>query len=330
MITKATVFILGAGAGIPYGFPLGSELKKDMLDILDKDNLDNRSALALLAKAGGQDYEEMRLLTLRKTLQDSGDGTIDTFLETHEEYKDTAKRVIAYILLKKEIRDNVMHPIISEGQKPEQNSDWYPEILRMMQSSGVGQFTSNKVSFITFNYDRSLEHFFYAALTTRNRPQVTTEAWVDVIRKIPIVHIHGDLGAYYELGDKNDPARVGFNTKITELTIRLAGERIRVIHEKDAMLDQNYKSARSLVQNAQFVFFLGFGYDERNLRRLQLKPVLNPQARVEGTGLGLTPAIKARIQSLSGGVIHQDSIREFNCLAFLRESHAAQQIYEIH
>jgi len=324
MIIKSTVFVLGAGASKPYGLPLGSELKQEILDVLDEDNASNRMVIELLAKAGGKEYEKTKLSMLRKTLSDSGDGTIDAFIETHEELADTAKRVVAYILLSKEIRENVMRPPTKEGQA----SDWYAEVLRIMKAD-FAQFTSNRVSFITFNYDRSLEHFLYTALSSRHRSEVTAEQWADVIRQIPVVHVHGDLGVYHELGKDADRDRLGYGHKISDLSVRFAGSRINVVHENNAAVNANYKLAHELLRLANFVFFLGFGYDERNLRRLQLDQCLDPLAKVSGSGVGLTSANKAQIQQVSNGKIHQNHILSFACLQFLKESPMVRQIYEI-
>ncbi len=37
MIEQETVFILGAGASFPYGYPNGDELRKSIIELIDFD-----------------------------------------------------------------------------------------------------------------------------------------------------------------------------------------------------------------------------------------------------------------------------------------------------
>ena len=55
-----------------------------------------------------------------------------------------------------------------------------------------GPFEDNPLSVITFNYDRSLEAFFFRAL--QNLFGLPPDAAEDRRRMIKIIHVYGDLG----------------------------------------------------------------------------------------------------------------------------------------
>jgi len=61
-----------------------------------------------------------------------------------------------------------------------------------MVGSSLEEFAENRVSFVTFNYDRSVEQFLFTSLkNTFGRPDGNTS---QVLQKVPIVHLHGRLG----------------------------------------------------------------------------------------------------------------------------------------
>lgn len=55
------------------------------------------------------------------------------------------------------------------------------------------EFGENPVSFIRFNYDISVEYYLFNCL--KNSYRQTDDEGAKQLRKIPIVHVHGNLGA---------------------------------------------------------------------------------------------------------------------------------------
>jgi hypothetical protein len=134
------------------------------------------------------------------------------------------------------------------------------------------KFKENKVAFITFNYDRSLEHFLYLSLRN-SAPKIVNEAKiVSAIKEIPIIHPHGSLGDLYwqskngtmykTIRMEKDRANQQEICEVYE-----ASQRILIISEKDKNTEIFIK-ASSLFKDALRVIFLGFGYHEENLKRL--------------------------------------------------------------
>ena len=69
--------------------------------------------------------------------------------------------------------------------------NWLRNLLQHMRGTSFEDFHTNKVSFVTFNYDRSLEHFLCRSLA--NSFAKTEAEAGEVISKIPIIHLHGRL-----------------------------------------------------------------------------------------------------------------------------------------
>lgn len=265
MITKRTVIILGAGASYPYGFPLGRELFNLVVD-------DNSSNLQNKMSEIGFDPEY--LLEFRSALRRSRFPSVDAFLESTRSFMDIGKAVMAYFLIRCETEDKLYATANSQ--------DWYRYLYEMMHSVELDEFANNKISFITYNYDRSLEYCLLNALKS-GFPDVSTIKATSILDSIPIIHVHGELGKLKELdshGRKYHP-----DTSSEEIKIAMDG--IGVVHE-DKDNNAAYLKARKELKSAENVIFLGFGYHPKNVERLQLDKNLSTKARVLGTIIGMT------------------------------------------
>ena len=91
MITRPTVFILGAGASAPYGFPLGERLVQLIIDEVQ----DNPVFVADIQEANqGADLQSF-VTELRRREPHS----IDEFLQRHQEFLKSGKACIARALI---------------------------------------------------------------------------------------------------------------------------------------------------------------------------------------------------------------------------------------
>lgn len=90
-------------------------------------------------------------------------------------------------------------------------------------------------------------------------------AW-SMLVQIPIVHVHGDLGALPLQPDKMAGERPYEPTRDSQHIIS-AAERISIM--SSAHIDSNeFKRARGFLLSAERMYFLGFGYHDDNMRRL--------------------------------------------------------------
>ncbi len=150
----------------------------------------------------------------------------------------------------------------------------------------------NKLTVITYNYDRSLEHFLTQSL--RSSFHVSEVEAGALVAMTPIIHVHGQLGALKsraELGRPYDPT-------LDFTAISRAAEGIRIISEVDKG-DDVFTPARAALKEAERVYFLGFGYAVENLNRLLsgLPPFTGHRA---GTACGLGNGEKTEVMDYFG------------------------------
>ncbi|MDZ4341559.1 MAG: hypothetical protein U1E51_03875, partial [Candidatus Binatia bacterium] len=93
MIKKPTVLILGAGASIDYGFPLGRILITNLCGSLKSE----RDPYVKFLVSCGFDFG--LITAFRESLEFSGQPSIDAFLENRVEFLDVGKAAIACDLI---------------------------------------------------------------------------------------------------------------------------------------------------------------------------------------------------------------------------------------
>jgi len=284
MQNKKVVFVLGAGASHSYGYPLGYELVESIVTKFNpSDSLFNLAEVEIF----------------KKTLQQSKLPSIDAFLEKAENFKEDipyskiGRYAIALDLIKREKLNNLFKFGINEDLYGYLWSNIYRHYSALWDG---------RIAFITFNYDLSLEQFFYTvlkkslygnALSTEQEKELKNN-----VMSIPIIHVYGTLGFLkwqnnvnhareYE-GKKEVFTRPGY--------VQAAADAIKIMRNEEEETD-NLKEARKLLKEANYVCFLGFGYDEINLKRLKVKEILKPGQNIMGTAYGLGEGQKATIKA---------------------------------
>jgi hypothetical protein len=256
VLTKPTVFVLGAGASVPFGFPVGRALS----ELVVRDLRDGRHGFKELRELGG--FSEVDITTFRNAFFRSGKLSVDAFLEHRDDLMDIGKAATALALIRFE----------NEGKLfSYDDSNWLRETFARLTTS-FDEFPNNRLSFVTFNYDRTVEHFLFSAL--QNSYRKSDDESRAVLEQIPVVHLHGRLGF---LPWQKGSATREFSTKLTP--------------------------------EGQIVV-MGFGYNRLNISRLGLDTI--PQGRAIGTcqGLGGKGEMMAqqmcneRIRFVSGDCVH--------------------------
>jgi hypothetical protein len=272
VIEKKTVFILGAGASMPYGFPSGTALLNRIIQILKGDK--GNSFMEELGYSSESIHEFSQALTY------SGRTSIDLFLEYRPEFVEIGKAAIATALIPAEKEQNLF---------PDAKDDNWYQYLYGCLSTDFDKFDSNKVGFVTFNYDRSLEHYLFTAM--KNGYGKSDQECADKLSKIPFVHVHGSLGCLPWQGESNRP----YEPEVTEETVRHSADRIKIICESIDQ-DEQFHQAHTLLKEAEQVCILGFGYNKVNLDRLQLLTNVPDSVKIKGSSYGLTDLEKEGIK----------------------------------
>lgn len=301
MITEETVFILGAGASAPYGYPTGAGLKRlicyETIKLLDQ-LIPNASAIDYSWQKDQTDAIIKHSGKFIDQFRESPGDFIDRFLEANSKVPfipETGRTLITLSILLAEKDSKFL------GDMSEKNMarDWYKELFNLMDeqsrgSEGYLEFRKNKVNFITFNYDRSLEYFFYnSLLRTYGSIDLKKHKPLDLI-PFKFVHVYGKIDNF----PWEEPSGLEYRAeyRVRDI-IRKVGSNIKLIHEKD---DAFLNEIKELIADAKNIFSLGFGYDEDNMKALGWPEGFNEGKNIFGTAFKLSAdritEIRAMIQ----------------------------------
>jgi len=317
MITQETVLILGAGASMAYGFPSGQKLKaliwqklanyRDEIPIAMGANIQSR----VPKEQFGRSVEEFR-----NDLLLSPDYSIDSFLEHHsDKYRKLGKICIAEVLLPLERRqylfDDWMLTLTEENFSSiirPKDGHWYQYLFNQMckDCKKFEDFSNNKMSIVTFNYDRSLEYYLLACLHAKYKKDIPMCA--KVLKNIPILHVYGKLGELPELS--SDPKAIipydNLDNYFLTKYLQTAENSIKIIHDPNTNTSPEFQKAQELIKKAKRIYFLGFGYLEENMKRLftdysassviEFGLLKEVKDRCCGTTLGISPHQEYRLR----------------------------------
>ncbi|UCC95105.1 MAG: hypothetical protein JSW40_09925 [Candidatus Omnitrophota bacterium] len=279
MIEHKTVLVLGAGASKPFGFPIGLDLKEEILITLkEKRN-------KILEGLGNPNL----IRSFIDKLSIAPEYSIDAFLETQSDpvIIDFGKLAIAAILLPHEQEKFLFNNYQGRGEEKEY-FNWYRHLWNEMKTS-FDDFEKN-LSIITFNYDRSLEHFLYRVLKQKN-PGKKDEEYKKKLGNIPIIHVYGKLGYLpWDCPEEERPVPYDYNwdyidrdcVRICEQEefIENAASKIQIIHENEKIKDEEL--IRLTLKNTKRIYFLGFGFNQINMDRI-LGDIKRSDCEIKGT-----------------------------------------------
>jgi hypothetical protein len=302
MITRQTVIVLGAGASQPFGFPSGIELKNNIVRDLAKTNPASPTYSLMLSAA----FRPAAIEDFRSALQNSGKMSVDSFLEHRADLLRVGKAAIAAALAPYESTDALY---LAPGS-------WYDYFYDKLNAR-FEEFDHNSVKVLTFNYDRSLEHYLFTSL--RNCYGKSVGECAQKLRSIEIVHLYGQLGEYPPIGRPEASIRYGPTMDAESLII--ASDGIKIIHEGEGNTEA-FDRAHEILRSAEQVCFLGFGYHPANVERL-FGYDHHGGPPITGSTMGLTRKecanISVSIERLGIGRVHIPPHPEWDALTFLRE-----------
>ncbi len=278
MTTKKTCLVFGAGVSASYGFPTGRALLVELCRMMGT-GTDIGNALM------SADFQPLEIEKFRAELVASHAESVDRFVANRVEFERIGKYAIAAALKPKE--------------RPEQlTPDDAPRIYEYIWhriGRDLETLNSNNLSFVTFNYDRSLEYFLLAAMKANFG--LSNDACDVLLRtRLRVAHVYGQLG----------PAglaridRVPYSPKLDDGWLHIAAEGIHLVRDEDVQTD-NIRAAQDLIADAAHVCILGFGFDKWNVKRLGLSRRMNIEA-VAATALHLTEGERKAVSRLFDGL----------------------------
>ena len=257
MISTPTTLVLGAGASRHLNYPLGPEL------------------VQWLAGRSGADHEVPGELSAEEIddfltrMKEYRPDSIDEFLEI-EERADIGRYMLASALKRHESLDLLLGFSGSPG--------WYTRVFNaLLDGQGRPAFADSELRVVTFNYDRSFEVFLHERV--KRRFQLSHDDAADLVRSIPLVHVHGSLGSYPE---------VPYQAEASPEELLSISQQIKVVSEvadpdDGGFASPEFETANRLLEEAERIFFLGFGFYRDNVRRFKYFSPDAPAEKVRGT-----------------------------------------------
>ena len=321
MIKNDTVLILGAGASRAYGFPLGPKLKAMIWNAFD--GATSSPILWALgadrAKPKTIAYVKWEIEEFNKALLLSPDYSIDSFLEHQcDRFKSIGKVGIAACLLPLEQRTSLYDDWMKVYLEKDldfkivfDDRHWYQYLFNeMCKECKFEDFADNKLSIITFNYDRSLEYYLLHSLEAKYGKDIKECA--EVLKRFEIIHVYGSLGELTELSTGSDQDVPYLTSDSTEeqkaFYYKKSADSIRIIPEErgieansDYLLD-----AHTSLREAKRIYFLGFGFLEDNMNKLftnadsmgKYNLLKEIGGKCFGTAMGLSPHLKEKLATM--------------------------------
>lgn len=278
MVDIETVLILGAGASKAFGFPTGEELVKEIYTILDKEK---GGYFQQFFDIAGNFYSPALANKFPSVLKQANPPSIDSWLEHNPSFIEVGKVAIAITLLLYEHHS---------GLTP--NNNWY-QLLSKRLDGPFEKFQDNKLSIITFNYDRSLEQYLFGTFRYTHTER-TEEECKEKLNQLRMLHVYGSLGRLEWQFDKQLPL-VSYGQSLNIDTIISASKGIKIIPSKKPQevfnvvqksISDEFNEAQKLIAAAKAVYFLGFGYNQTNMERLGIE-LRRRDIKKMGTAKGL-------------------------------------------
>lgn len=299
MFKKKTVFIVGAGASKEFGLPTGDELKKQISNKIDirysngysLSNGDPQIAEAVKEKVrqdGGRDPNPYYAAGRQIAAALPQAISIDNFLHTHQ--SDDRIRLMGKMgILQSILEAERSSPIFCRTNRNERiqfgslTDTWHTTFCKMategVDLDAVDGIFEN-VGFITFNYDRCIEHYLSQALV--NYFGIQDSRSQEIVSATDIIHPYGQVG---HLPWQNKSSSVDFGAELRQSSIVELSDQIRTFTERvedEAVMSRMHR----LLANAEVVVFLGFSYGDMNMELLRTRK--DTPTRVFGTSLGMS------------------------------------------
>ena len=306
MVEIKTVLVLGAGASWDFGFPTGSELVTRILNSLD--NSEKQSFKLFMEACQGEDYS--KAYEFHDVLQKAKPLSIDGWLEHNPAYIGIGKVAIAIAMLLCERRASL---------RPQAKGDWY-QLLFDRLNSPFEDFHKNRVSIVSFNYDRSFEHRLFETFRYTHTER-SEEECKEKLSHLDIVHVYGCLGRLnWQVENPATPlTRLAYGAELRAGYVITAAENIKIMPEKSKTLPEGFQQAQRLIADAKALYFLGFGYHKTNMERLGIDAFVKP-SKVMGTAYGLDYQRRREIERLQIKDLsrHKDGLVPTSVYEFLR------------
>lgn len=277
------LIVVGAGASKEFGLPIGSELKKQIAELLNFRHDRNSFGLiagdshlyetiAIESRSEGRDFSNL-LQTARHICDAIPQAiSIDNFIDTHAGNTDielVGKLAIVRSILKAEQSSKLYFDQHSGGTKPDFSKledVWLTKFFRLLTENcrvdGLpGRMQS--VAMIVFNYDRCIENFLFHSL--RNYYGIGEDQAASLMAEMKIYHPYGKVGALpWERKDK----AVRFGGEPDSQRLLSVAKGIKTFTEGTDPGESEILAIKRQIAESKTTLFLGFAFHRLNLNLL--------------------------------------------------------------
>ncbi len=284
------VLVLGAGASMPLGYPLGFELLQRIRRNITRDG----SPLYEALRESG--YSEALIASFYRELANAAVRSIDYFLDQTMKGDGDVTRIGRMAIANELLNDE--HKAAYRLTLP----NWYHQLHKVILECLKSE-EGPTLAIVTFNYDRSLTEFFRLCRVPRSDLPCGAVTLTDAI---PILHVHGCLGPS-ELKVEAVEGRA-YGAPVTAKCIIEGADNIKIMHELDHDHGGQMIQAKKMIEGADRVVFVGFGYDTWNLERLRIVSGLSDLkweggSKCYGTCFKESAEKISQVESLSAGCL---------------------------
>jgi hypothetical protein len=320
---KSQVLVLGAGSSYEVDLPLGTKLKEEIAVALNlrADNHDThspsgatvRAAIEQLSgiKSNHSNNSFVKLIDAARQISSALPLaiSIDNYIDSqrgNEQVAMCGKLAIAACIFSAEAASRLAANPPNEVAKAVANT-WYMEFYQRLTENCVWDDLParlKQVAVISFNYDRTIEHFLHSALSVHFAK--SSEQVASLINEnLDIFHPYGTIG---KLPWQDSVNGIAFGANPTLENVIQASETLKTFTEGVDPNSPGIGQLRSVIKNANQLVFLGFAYHPLNLKLLMGEPgVMQRQGSILGTSHGISPddvgIIVGEVQTLGRAIM---------------------------
>ncbi len=320
MFKDKTLFVIGAGASVEFGLPVGRDLAEEIR---------KKSSFTFPAHSSPRgDEEVLNLLRQNRSPTEQSElfracsenhngiymaGSIDSFIDRRSDVSriaEVGKLLIAISILRAERKSNLyLNTNIADPRidLPTLGNTWIDRFFRILTTNikkDEIEKIGEEIAIICFNYDRCLEFYLIDAL--RQSYSIAYQESHKIIYNMDIIHPYGSLGELPEnpaISSGGETVRFG-GDDFSRTNPWPVSNRIKTYTEQIA--EQNMLiRIENAVRDAKQIVFLGFSFQPQNMELLAVGEKLSIDKHVFATGKGVTRhginEIKSRILSLYAG-----------------------------
>lgn len=256
-----TCLILGAGASVPWDYPLGAGLRSELIRLVRKPRAE-WSWIASQKDPRLPEIQDRAQQLMRDFAQTNEDTTIDYFLgKLNPEAGDEQRERYG-------IGKVLIAGVIRLCENPDLDvRDWYGLLFEHHEHASTLNIAWPRI--ITFNYDRSLEYYLSRFHSEKNGlpEEAARQA---LIEKLQPLHVYGGVGELPRSGLKEGVLTFEYGRKVFWGHDAHEARNLFQIIEREDFKPEAFLECKRWITEAKYVIILGFGFDKQNCGRLDL------------------------------------------------------------